>query len=163
MNFLDLGASRFAGIYAFSKTHFKMMGCDDAKFRGGLGSELGFGSGRLPGPGNGQKAVLVPVAVEPAGLNQHQTKKKNRASTRDRTEDLVVNSHSLYQRSSGGVGHGPGRARRVGGASPRGRRRHQAEDRGAAGATEWRNGSALDSRPKGWGFESLFGHPPTRG
>ena len=24
------------------------------------------------------------------------------ASTRDRTEDLVVNSHSLYQRSSGG-------------------------------------------------------------
>ena len=41
-----------------------------------------------------------------------------------------------------------------------GRRRHQAEDRGAAGATEWRNGSALDSRPKGWGFESLFGHTP---
>ena len=104
MNFLDLGASRFAGIYAFSKTHFKMMGCDDAKFRGGLGSELGFGSGRLPGPGNGQKAVLVPVAVEPAGLNKINThkEKKNRASTRDRTEDLVVNSHSLYQRSSGG-------------------------------------------------------------
>ena len=24
----------------------------------------------------------------------------------------------------------------------------------------WRNGSALDSRPKGWGFESLFGHTP---
>ena len=27
---------------------------------------------------------------------------KSHASTRDRTEDLVVNSHSLYQRSSGG-------------------------------------------------------------
>ena len=22
----------------------------------------------------------------------------------------------------------------------------------------WRNGSASDSRPEGWGFESLFGH-----
>ena len=68
MNFLDLGAPRFVGIYAFSKTHFKMMGCDDAKFRGGLGSELGFGSGRLSGPGNGQKAVLVPGAVAPEAL-----------------------------------------------------------------------------------------------
>ena len=29
-------------------------------------------------------------------------KTKRCASTRDRTEDLVVNSHSLYQRSSGG-------------------------------------------------------------
>ena len=28
--------------------------------------------------------------------------KKGAAPTRDRTEDLVVNSHSLYQRSSGG-------------------------------------------------------------
>ena len=79
MNFLELGASRFAGIYAFSKTHFKMMGCDDAKFRGGLGSELGFGSGRLPGPGNGQKAVLVPVAVEPAGLNKINTEQKKKS------------------------------------------------------------------------------------
>ena len=31
-------------------------------------------------------------------------KTKRCASTRDRTEDLVVNSHSLYQRSSGGEG-----------------------------------------------------------
>ena len=68
MNFLDLGGPRFAGIYAFPKTHFKMMGCDDAAFRRGLGIELGFGSGRLSGPGNGQKAVSVPVPVEPEAL-----------------------------------------------------------------------------------------------
>ena len=24
--------------------------------------------------------------------------------------------------------------------------------------TPWRNGSALDSKSKGWGFESLWGH-----
>ena len=42
-----------------------MMSGDDAKFRGGPGSGLGFGSGRLPGPGNGSKAVLVPGAVVP--------------------------------------------------------------------------------------------------
>ena len=54
------------------------------------------------------------------------------ASAWDRTRDLSVNSRALYQLSHGG--------------------------NFTCEVTPWRNGSALDSKSKGWGFESLWGH-----
>ena len=57
---------------------------------------------------------------------------KVHASAWDRTRDLSVNSRALYQLSHGG--------------------------NFTCEVTPWRNGSALDSKSKGWGFESLWGH-----